>query len=308
MLIATGCGVPAILSSRTIDSEKEKKLMIMTTTFMPCSAKLPLIALISSAFFAGKSYQWLISPLAYFLGIIMILISGVIFKHIHLKGLNSSSFIVELPNYHVPEIKTLLLSVFDKVKAFVVRAGTIILLASVTVWFLESFNWRLQLVSTQESILKDIGTFISGIFRPLGWNNWELAVSAVSGLVAKENIVSTMAILFGFSEDGSGGYEVLSGLFSSPVAISFLIFNLLCAPCFAAIGSVKREMNNTRWFWIAILYQCILAYVISFIAYNILTINNFSISTVIMIILVFAIIFLMIRPDLKAKKKVPVNG
>jgi len=247
ILIGTGCGVPGIMASRTIENDRDRKMTIITTTFIPCSAKLPVIALISSAFFGG---EWWVAPSAYFIGIAAILCSGLILKKTKMFAGNVAPFVMELPDYHMPTAKSILLNTWERVWSFIKRAGTIILLATIFIWFGSYFGF-----------LSKIGNVIAPIFAPLGWGNWQAAVAVITGLLAKENIVGTLSVLYGV--DG------LAENFTALSAYSFLVFNLLCAPCFAAMGAIRREMNNAKWFWGAIGYQCGLAYIVSLCIYQI---------------------------------------
>lgn len=269
MLVGLGCGVPAVQASRTIENDRDRKMTIMTTTFIPCSAKLPIIGLISGALFHGSGW---VATSAYFVGIAAIIISGIILKKTKLFAGDPAPFVMELPAYHIPSVKGVLIHMWDRSKAFVRKAGTIIFLSSALIWFLSNFNFSLQMVETPDSILASIGRVIAPIFAPLGWGHWEAAVGSFAGLVAKENLVSVMAILYGFAEVAENGDEMWSVFaqnFTMISAYSFLVFNLLCAPCFAAIGAIRREMGSGKWTWIAIGYQCLFAYVVSLIIYQI---------------------------------------
>lgn len=263
MLIGTGCGVPGIMASRTIENEKDRKMTIMTTTFIPCGAKLPIIALMAGALFPTSSW---VAPSAYFVGIAAIVFSGIILKKTTLFSGEPAPFVMELPPYHVPSLKGVLIHMWDRGKSFAKKAGTIIFIACGAIWFLQSFNWSLQMVDAGDSILASIGNVIAPIFKPLGWGDWKAAVAAVTGLVAKENVVGTFGVLYGFSEVAEDGMQVWANLqvaFTQVSAYSFLVFNLLCAPCFAAIGAIKREMGNWKWTLIAVGYQTGLAYIVS---------------------------------------------
>ena len=274
MLIGTGCGVPGIMASRTIENDRDRKMTIMTTTFIPCGAKLPIIALIAGALFNGASW---VAPSAYFVGIAAIICSGIILKKTKLFAGDPAPFVMELPAYHMPTVSNVLRSMWERAWSFIKKAGTIILLSTIVLWFLMNFGWvdgsfgMLEAEQLNDSILSKIGSFIAPIFTPLGWGDWKMAVAAVTGLIAKENVVGTFGVLFGFAEVAEDGNEVwgqLAGSMTQIAAYSFLVFNLLCAPCFAAMGAIKREMNNTRWFWTAIGYQCGLAYVVSLCIYQ----------------------------------------
>lgn len=300
MLVGLGCGVPAVQASRTIENDRDRKMTIMTTTFIPCSAKLPIIGLISGALFHGSGW---VATSAYFVGIAAIIISGIILKKTKLFAGDPAPFVMELPAYHIPSVKGVLIHMWDRSKAFVRKAGTIIFLSSALIWFLSNFNFSLQIVETPDSILASIGRVIAPIFAPLGWGHWEAAVGSFAGLVAKENLVSVMAILYGFAEVAENGDEMWSVFaqnFTMISAYSFLVFNLLCAPCFAAIGAIRREMGSGKWTWIAIGYQCLFAYVVSLIIYqigNLLLGGTFGLGTVVGIILLAAMVYLMIRPN-----------
>lgn len=300
MLVGLGCGVPAVQASRTIENDRDRKMTIMTTTFIPCSAKLPIIGLISGALFHGSGW---VATSAYFVGIAAIIISGIILKKTKLFAGDPAPFVMELPTYHIPSVKGVLIHMWDRSKAFVRKAGTIIFLSSALIWFLSNFNFSLQMVETPDSILASIGRVIAPIFAPLGWGHWEAAVGSFAGLVAKENLVSVMAILYGFAEVAENGDEMWSVFaqnFTMISAYSFLVFNLLCAPCFAAIGAIRREMGSGKWTWIAIGYQCLFAYVVSLIIYqigNLLLGGTFGLGTVVGIILLAAMVYLMVRPN-----------
>ncbi len=305
MLIGTGCGVPGVMASRTIENDRDRKMTIMTTTFIPCGAKLPIIALIAGALFNGASW---VAPSAYFVGIAAIICSGIILKKTKLFAGDPAPFVMELPAYHMPTVSNVLRSVWERAWSFIKKAGTIILLSTIVLWFLMNFGWvdgsfgMLEAEQLNESILARVGSVIAPIFTPLGWGDWKMAVAAVTGLIAKENVVGTFGILFGFAEVAEDGTEIwgqLAGSMTQIAAYSFLVFNLLCAPCFAAMGAIKREMNNTRWFWTAIGYQCGLAYVVSLCIYqlgNLFTGGGFGIGTVVAILLVIGFIYLLVRP------------
>lgn len=299
MLIGTGCGVPGIMASRTIESDRDRKMTVITTTFIPCSAKLPIIAMVAGALF-GEA--WWVAPSAYFVGVAAIVVSGIILKKTRLFAGDPAPFVMELPAYHLPTLKGILLHMWDRSKAFVRKAGTIIFLACGIIWFLSSFNWSLQMVETPDSMLATIGQVVAPIFSPLGWGFCEAAVAAVTGLVAKENVVSTFGILFGFAEVAENGMEIWGNLqasFTALSAYSFLVFNLLCAPCFAAIGAIKREMGSAKWTWAAIGYQTVLAYVVSMIIYQLgmlFTGHGFGLATAIAVLLTILFLYLLFRP------------
>lgn len=307
MLIGLGCGVPAVHASRTIENDRDRKMTIMTTTFIPCSAKLPIIGLIAGALFNGSGW---VATSAYFVGIAAIIVSGIILKKTTLFAGDPAPFVMELPAYHLPSIKGVLIHMWDRLKAFVRKAGTIIFLSSIVIWFLSSFNFKLQMVDTQQSILSSLGKLIAPLFAPLGWGHWEAAVGTITGLVAKENVVATLGILFGFAEVAENGDEIwtlFAQNFTALSAYSFLVFNLLCAPCFAAIGAIRREMGSAKWTWIAIGYQCIFAYIISLIIFqlgNWFTTGVLSVGTIVGILLLAVMVYLLVRPapDGKSKK------
>ena len=315
MLIGTGCGVPGVMASRTIENDRDRKMTIMTTTFIPCGAKLPIIALIAGALFNGASW---VAPSAYFVGIAAIICSGIILKKTKLFAGDPAPLVMELPAYHMPTVSNVLRSMWERAWSFIKKAGTIILLSTIVLWFLMNFGWvdgsfgMLEAEQLNDSILSKIGSIIAPLFIPLGWGDWKMAVAAVTGLIAKENVVGTFGVLFGFAEVAENGNEVwgqLAGSMTQIAAYSFLVFNLLCAPCFAAMGAIKREMNNMKWFWTAIGYQCGLAYVVSLCIYqlgNLFTGGGFGIGTVVAILLVIGFIYLLVRPY-KESKTLTVN-
>ena len=273
MLIGTGCGVPGVMASRTIENERDRRMTVMTTTFIPCGAKLPIIALIAGALFGGA---WWVAPSAYFVGIAAIILSGIMLKKTKLFAGDPAPFVMELPAYHLPTIGNVLRSMWERAWSFIKKAGTIILLSAIVLWFLQGFgfeNGRFGMVADlNNSILAVIGNAIAWIFLPLGWGTWEGAVATVTGLIAKENVVSTFGVLFGgFDEVAENGWQIWANMreaFTPLSAYSFLVFNLLCAPCFAAMGAIKREMNSAKWTLFAIGYQCVFAYVIALIVYQ----------------------------------------
>ena len=283
MLIGSGCGVPGIMASRTIESDRDRKMTIMTTTFIPCGAKLPIIAMIAGAFFGNAGW---VSWSAYFVGIAAVICSGIILKKTKMFAGDPAPFVMELPAYHMPTAGNVLRSMWERGWSFIKKAGTIILLSTIALWFLMSFGWdsegvfrMLEAEELNYSILASIGNVIAPIFAPLGWTNlgegWKMAVAAVSGLIAKENVVATFGLLYGFAEVAEDGAEIwgnLAASLSGVAAYGYLVFNLLCAPCFAAMGAIKREMNNTKWFWFAIGYQCLLAYCAALCIYQIGTV------------------------------------
>lgn len=305
MLIGTGCGVPGIMASRTIENEKDRRMTIMTTTFIPCSAKLPIIALIAGALFPNSSW---VGPSAYFVGIAAIIFSGIILKKTTLFEGNPAPFVMELPPYHIPGMKGVLIHMWDRGKSFAKKAGTIIFVACGLVWFLQSFNWSLEMVDAGESILASMGNVIAPLFEPLGWGNWRAAVAVVTGLVAKENVVGTFSVLYGAAEASEAGVEIwanLQGAFTQVSAYSFLAFNLLCAPCFAAIGAIKREMGSWKWTFIAVGYQTGLAYVVSLLINligNVIFYNANPISAIVVTAVVIAVIvYIFVRAGEKEK-------
>ncbi len=310
MLIGSGCGVPGIMASRTIENDRDRKMTIMTTTFVPCGAKLPIIALIAGALFGGA---WWVAPSAYFVGIAAIICSGIILKKTKMFAGDPAPFVMELPSYHLPTVSNVLRSMWERGWSFIKKAGTIILLSTIALWFLMSFGWvdgsfgMLEAEQLNDSILAGIGHVISPIFAPLGWGNWKMAVAAVTGLIAKENVVGTFGILFGFAEVAEDGTEIwgqLAGSMTAIAAYSFLVFNLLCAPCFAAMGAIKREMNNIKWFWFAIGYQTVLAYIVSMCVFQIGTLiltGSFGIGTVVAFLFVIGFIYMLCRPYHESK-------
>lgn len=314
MLIGSGCGVPGIMASRTIENDRDRKMTIMTTTFVPCGAKLPIIALIAGAFFDNAGW---VSWSAYFVGVAAIVCSGIILKKTKMFAGDPAPFVMELPAYHWPTVSNVLRSMWERGWSFIKKAGTIILLSTIVLWFLMSFGWTeggfgmLEAEQLNESILARIGSAIAWIFAPLGWTQagegWKMAVAAVTGLIAKENVVATFGLLFGFAEVAEDGTEIWGNLASvmTPVAsYGFLVFNLLCAPCFAAMGAIKQEMNNAKWFWFAIGYQCGLAYVVSLCIYQIgtlITTGIFRIGTAVAILLIIGILYLLFRPYKESK-------
>ena len=305
MLIGTGCGVPGVMASRTIENDRDRKMTIMTTTFIPCGAKLPIIALIAGALFDGASW---VAPSAYFVGIAAIVCSGILLKKTKMFAGDPAPFVMELPAYHMPTVINVLRSMWERGWSFMKKAGTIILLSTILVWFATYFGWvdgqfrMLEDMEMDHSILAGIGNLFAWIFLPLGWGDWRAAVAAITGLVAKENVVGTFGILYGFAEVSEEGEEIwgtLAGSYTTAAAYSFLVFNLLCAPCFAAIGAIKREMNNAKWTWFAIGYQCLLAYCVSLCVYQIgtfLTAGVFGIGLIAALVIVAGFVWLLVRP------------
>ena len=303
MLIGTGCGVPGVMASRTIENDRDRKMTIMTTTFIPCGAKLPIIALIAGALFDGAAW---VAPSAYFVGIAAIICSGIILKKTKMFAGDPAPFVMELPAYHLPTVGNVLRSTWERGWSFIKKAGTIILLSTIVIWFAQSFGFESgsfgMVEDMNHSILAALGSAIAWIFTPLGWGDWKAAVAAITGLVAKENVVGTFGILYGFGEVAEDGAEIwgsLAGSMTAVAAYSFLIFNLLCAPCFAAMGAIKREMNNVKWFWFAIGYQTILAYAASLCVYQVgtlITAGTFGIGTVVAFIIIVCFLYLLFRP------------
>ncbi|NLN65811.1 MAG: ferrous iron transport protein B [Clostridiaceae bacterium] len=303
MLIGTGCSVPGIMASRTIENDRDRRMTIMTTPFMPCGAKLPIIALIAGALFNGS---WWVAPSAYFVGIAAIICSGIILKKTRMFAGDPAPFVMELPAYHMPTLVNLLRSVWERGWSFIKKAGTVILLSSILIWFASGFgiiDGRLILVENlEDGFLAFIGNLIAPIFRPLGWGNWQSTVATITGLVAKENVVGTFGVLYNFAEVSEDGMEIwgsLAGSFTALSAYSFLVFNLLCAPCFAAIGAIRREMNNPKWTWFAVAYQTGFAYAISLCIYQFgsLFSGNFGFGTVAALIVAAAFLYFLIRPQ-----------
>lgn len=313
MLIGTGCGVPGIMASRTIENDRDRKMTIITTTFIPCSAKLPIIALIAGALFNGASW---VAPSAYFIGVVAIICSGIILKKTKIFIGEPAPFVIELPAYHMPTVSNILRSMWERGSSFIKKAGTVILLSTIFIWFSENFGFvdgGFGMVDNMnDSILASIGGILAPIFKPLGWGDWKATVSAITGLIAKENVVGTFGILYGFGEVAENGSEIwgsLAGSMTALAAYSFLIFNLLCAPCFAAMGAIKREMNNAKWFWFAIGYQTLLAYCASLCVYQIgmlFTDGIFGIGTVAAIIIIAIFLYLFFRPY-KESENLTVN-
>ena len=306
MLIGTGCGVPGIMASRTIENERDRRMTIMTTTFIPCGAKLPIIALIAGAFFGNAGW---VSWSAYFVGIAAIICSGIILKKTKMFSGDPAPFVMELPAYHLPTVGSVLRSMWERGWSFIKKAGTIILLSTIVVWFTTYFgvvDGTFRMLSEEEidySILAAIGKCISWIFIPLGWGDWKSAVAAVTGLVAKENVVGTFGILFHYGEVGEAGEEIWGNLAANMTGIaaySYLVFNLLCAPCFAAMGAIKREMNSAKWFWFAIGYQCGLAYLVSLCIFQIGGLftgaATFGFWTIVAVAIIIGFIYMLFRP------------
>ena len=303
MLIGSGCGVPGIMASRTIENDRDRKMTIMTTTFIPCGAKLPIIALIAGALFDGA---WWVAPSAYFAGIAAVIVSGIILKKTRMFAGDPAPFVMELPSYHWPTFGNVLRSMWERGWSFIKKAGTVILLSTIFIWFTSSFGFadgQFGMVEDlSDGLLASVGRGIAWIFAPLGWDSWQAAVAAITGLVAKENVVGTFGILFGFAEVAEDGAEIwgtLASSFTALSAYSFLVFNLLCAPCFAAIGAIKREMNSAKWTWFAIGYQTIFAYAVSLCIYqigNFFTTGAFGTGTIAAFLIVALFLYLLLRP------------
>ena len=303
MLIGTGCGVPGIMASRTIENERDRRMTIMTTTFIPCGAKLPIIALIAGALFDGASW---VAPSAYFVGIAAIICSGIILKKTKMFAGDPAPFVMELPAYHLPTVGNVLRSMWERGWSFIKKAGTIILLSTIFVWFTSNFgivDGHFGMVDDlSQGFLANIGKIFAWIFIPLGWGDWKAAVAAITGLVAKENVVGTFGILYGFAEvaeDGSEIWGTLAASMTTIAAYSFLVFNLLYAPCFAAIGAIKREMNSAKWTWFAIGYQCVFAYAVSLCIYqfgSLFTGGGVGIGTIAAVLVVIGFLYLLFRP------------
>ena len=306
MLIGTGCGIPGVMASRTIENERDRRMTIMTTTFIPCGAKVPFISMIAGAIFGGSA---LVATSAYFIGMAAIIVSGIILKKTKMFAGDPAPFVMELPAYHWPTLGNVLRSMWERGWSFIKKAGTIILLSTIFVWFTTYFGWvdgQFQMLSEEQidgSILAKIGNAIAWIFAPLGWGNWEAVVASITGLIAKENIVGTLGILFG-NGDGTV-YQAMGAAFNGVTGYSFMVFNLLCAPCFAAIGAIRREMNNRKWTWFAIGYQCGFAYLIA------LMINQFGgwflgagniIGTIVAVIVLAGLLYMLFRPYKDATK------
>lgn len=309
IMIGTGCGVPGIMASRTIENDRDRKMTIMTTTFIPCGAKLPIIALIAGAFFDNAgAVAWG----AWLVGIAAIVCSGIILKKTRMFAGDPAPFVMELPAYHMPAFGTVLRSMWERGWSFIKKAGTIILLSTILLWFLMRFGFTADgfgMLETEQpdcSILAKIGSAVAWVFTPLGWTQagegWKMAVATVTGLIAKENVVAAFGMLFGFAEvaeDGAEMWGALAMVMTPAAAFGFLVFNLLCAPCFAAMGAIRREMNNRNWFWFAIGYQTMLAYVTAMCIYQIGTLvmgGGFGIGTVVAFLLLAGFLYLLFRP------------
>ena len=301
ILVGTGCGIPGVMASRTIENERDRRMTIMTTTFIPCGAKVPFIAMIAGAIFGGSPW---ISTSAYFLGMATIIVSGIILKKTKMFAGDPAPFVMELPAYHMPTLMNVLRSMWERGWSFIKKAGTVILLSTIVVWFLSRFGFvdgSFRMLEEEEigsSILAICGNAIAWIFKPLGWGNWRAVVASVTGLIAKENIVGTMGILYRGEADTV--YRALSNAFTTYSGYSFLAFNLLCAPCFAAIGAIKREMNNAKWTWFAIAYQCTVAYIVAFVVYQLGAMFAGSgniIGTILAVAVIAGVVYLLVRKD-----------
>ena len=310
ILIGTGCGIPGIMASRTIENERDRRMTVMTTTFIPCGAKLPFIAMIAGAIFGGSPW---IAPAAYFIGMAAIICSGIILKKTKMFSGDPAPFVMELPAYHLPTVGNVLRSMWERGWSFIKKAGTIILLSTIVIWFTTYFgvvDGTFRMLAEDEidkSILAVIGNAIAWIFIPLGWGNWQAAVASVTGLVAKENIVGTLGILY--STGTASVYSNIAAAFTAISGFSFLVFNLLCAPCFAAMGAIKREMNSAKWTWFAIGYQCLFAYAVALVIYQLGTLftgtgNVFG--AIVAFALVALFIYMLVRPY-KEKNKLDVK-
>jgi len=310
MLIGTGCGIPGVMASRTIENERDRRMTIMTTTFVPCGAKLPIIALIAGALFGGAPW---VGPSAYFIGIGAIIVSGIILKKTKMFTGDPAPFVMELPAYHMPTVGNILRSMWERGWSFIKKAGTIVLLSTIVIWFLSSFGMVDGSVGMVEDLsegfLAAVGSAIAWVFAPLGWGHWQAAVAAITGLVAKENVVGTFGILYGFAEVAEDGVEIwslLAGDFTTVSAYGFLVFNLLCAPCFAAIGAIRREMNNAKWTTFAIVYQTVFAYLVSFAIYQLgtaFTGGGFGIGAILGFAVVAGFGYFLFKPESRAVKK-----
>ena len=314
MLIGTGCGVPGVMASRTIESERDRRMTVMTTTFIPCSAKLPIIALISGALFGGA---WWVAPSAYFVGIAAIIISGIMLKKTKMFAGEVAPFVMELPAYHLPTIGNVLRSMWERGWSFIKKAGTVILLATILVWFLSGYGFENgsfgAVADMDNSLLAAFGNAIAWIFIPLGWGNWQSAAACITGLIAKENVVGTFGVLLGHMDEvAENGWEIwaqMATIFTPLAGYSYLVFNLLCAPCFAAMGAIKREMNNWKWTLFAIGYQCVFAYAVALVIYQFGLLFTGSVNVIGLIAaiaIVAIIVYMLARPD--PEKRVKAGG
>lgn len=304
MLIGSGCGIPGVMASRTVESESDRRMTILTTTFIPCSAKLPIIALIAGALFGG---EWWVAPSAYFMGIFAIVTSGIILKKTKLFASIPSPFVMELPPYHLPVLGNILRVTAERGVSFIRKASTIILLSSIVLWFLQGYGFAdgsfFAVKNNDESLLAGLGNILAPVFAPVGFGSWQAAVASITGIIAKENVVGTLGVLYGFAEvaeDGQEYWTMFASNFTKVSAYAFLIFNLLCAPCFAAIGAIKREMNNPGWTWFAITFQCVLAYVVALIIYQVGTFaatGQFTFGTVCGFVAILLYVYLLMRKN-----------
>ena len=304
MLVGTGCGVPGVMASRTIENERDRRMTVMTTCFIPCGAKMPIIGLIAGALFGGSG---LVAASAYFIGVAAIVISGIILKKTRMFAGDPAPFVMELPAYHIPSVGNVLRATWERGWSFIKRAGTVILASSIILWFLQGFGWENGAFGMVEdmnnSVLAAVGSAVAFIFAPLGFGNWRATVAVVTGLIAKENVVATFGVLYNFagelSENGDEIWALVAQDYTAISAYSFMIFNLLCAPCFAAMGAIKREMNNGKWTAFAIGYMCVFAYVVSLIVYQIGGLitgeASFGIGTVVAVVLIVGIVYLLFR-------------
>lgn len=316
MLISSGCAVPGVMATKTIENEKDRRMTIMTTSFIPCGAKLPIIALIMGSLFGTDAGGW-VAPLFYFMGVAAVILSGIILKKTKMFAGDPAPFVMELPQYHTPTVKGVLIHMWERAKAFIIKAGTVIFIACAVIWFLSSFGFvegafsYLEEDMMDSSILAIIGNAVAWIFAPLGFGTWQATVATVSGLVAKENVVGTFGVLFGFggevAEDDGGLWQSLALMLPAAFQrIAFLAFNLLCAPCFAAIGAIKREMASGKWTAFAITYQCVFAYLIALMINQfglLFTGAGFTVGTAVAILVLILFLFLIFRPDSNKKKK-----
>jgi ferrous iron transport protein B len=310
ILIGTGCGVPGVMASRTIENDRDRKMTVITTTFIPCGAKLPIVALIAGALFKGV---WWVAPSAYFVGIAAIITSGVILKKTRLFAGDPAPFVMELPAYHMPTALNVLRSMWERGWSFIKRAGTIILVSCIIIWFLSSFGFTDggfgMVEELGDGLLANLGTSVAWLFAPLGFGDWRATVATFTGLVAKENVVGTFGVLYGFAEVAEDGAEIwgsLSASFTPLSAYAFLVFNLLCAPCFAAIGAIRREMNSAKWTFIAIGYQTGFAYLVALCVYRIgllFTAGAFGVGTAFACAVVVLFLYLLFRPARRGLQK-----
>ena len=309
VLVSTGCGIPGIMSSRTIESDNDRRLTVLSATFMPCGAKLPIIALITGALFPHSTW---VAPSAYFLGMVSIVVSGIILKKTKLFAGDPTPFVIELPAYHIPSPLNVVRTMIDRALAFVKKAGTVILLATVIVWFLSGFDWHLAMVDDiSNSILASIGKVIGHIFVPLGFGDWKATVASITGLMAKENLVGTFGILYGFAgvdgDDSVAIWQTLHNTYTPLAGYSLMVFNLLCVPCMAAVGAMRREMMSAKYSWFAVIYQCVFAYAVCLMIYRFglwVSTGAFGPATVAAIIVALIFIYLLFfkKPATPEKK------